>query len=77
MLAGFEDKSAVALCTFGYCEGPGHEPIIFEGKTTVSLDTFALNHIFIFFFQGKIVPARGPGTFGWDAIFQPDGYDQT
>ncbi|CEG73047.1 Putative Inosine triphosphate pyrophosphatase [Rhizopus microsporus] len=60
MLAGFEDKSAVALCTFGYCEGPGHEPIIFEGKTT-----------------GKIVPARGPGTFGWDAIFQPDGYDQT
>ncbi|CEI97725.1 Putative Inosine triphosphate pyrophosphatase [Rhizopus microsporus] len=60
MLAGFEDKSAVALCTFGYCEGPGHEPIIFEGKTT-----------------GKIVPARGPNTFGWDAIFQPDGYDQT
>lgn len=78
MLAGFEDKSAVALCTFGYCEGPGHEPIIFEGKTTVSLDMFALNHVFIFFlFQGKIVPARGPGTFGWDAIFQPDGYDQT
>lgn len=50
MLAGFEDKSAVALCTFGYCEGPGHEPIIFEGKTTVSLDMFALNHAFIFFF---------------------------
>ncbi|CAI9117895.1 OLC1v1019384C1 [Oldenlandia corymbosa var. corymbosa] len=26
---------------------------------------------------GKIVPARGPKDFGWDPIFQPDGYDQT
>lgn len=38
MLEGFGDKSAVALCTFGYCEGPGHEPIIFEGRTNVSDD---------------------------------------
>jgi inosine triphosphate pyrophosphatase len=37
MLAGFDDKSAFALCTFGYCEGPGHEPVIFEGKTPVSI----------------------------------------
>ncbi|KIJ69828.1 hypothetical protein HYDPIDRAFT_22987 [Hydnomerulius pinastri MD-312] len=27
--------------------------------------------------DGTIVPARGPGTFGWDAIFQPDGFDKT
>ena len=27
--------------------------------------------------QGKIVPARGPPNFGWDPIFQPDGFDQT
>lgn len=33
MLQGFGDYSAYALCTFAYCEGPGHEPIIFEGKT--------------------------------------------
>ncbi|KAF2142906.1 uncharacterized protein K452DRAFT_286537 [Aplosporella prunicola CBS 121167] len=33
MLAGFEDKSAQAVCTFGYSEGPGHEPILFQGRT--------------------------------------------
>ncbi|KAI9486640.1 MAG: inosine triphosphate pyrophosphatase [Benjaminiella poitrasii] len=60
MLDGFDDRSAYALCTFGYCEGPGHEPIIFEGRT-----------------NGKIVSARGPATFGWDAIFQPDGFEET
>ncbi|THU73521.1 hypothetical protein C4D60_Mb04t23750 [Musa balbisiana] len=27
--------------------------------------------------QGKIVPPRGPTDFGWDPIFQPDGYEQT
>ncbi|KAL5702568.1 hypothetical protein ACHQM5_027770 [Ranunculus cassubicifolius] len=26
---------------------------------------------------GKIVPARGPNDFGWDPIFQPDGYELT
>ncbi|KAI3826649.1 hypothetical protein L1987_00699 [Smallanthus sonchifolius] len=26
---------------------------------------------------GKIVPARGPNDFGWDPVFQPDGYEQT
>ncbi|CAN1278744.1 Inosine triphosphate pyrophosphatase [Linum perenne] len=27
--------------------------------------------------SGKIVPARGPNDFGWDPIFQPDGFEQT
>ena len=26
---------------------------------------------------GRIVPARGPTDFGWDPIFQPDGYEGT
>ncbi|KAL9065228.1 MAG: hypothetical protein Q9157_007542 [Trypethelium eluteriae] len=33
LLAGFDDKSAQAVCTFAYSEGPGHEPIIFQGRT--------------------------------------------
>jgi len=60
LLYGFEDKSAFALCTFSLSWGPGHDPIVFSGKT-----------------DGKIVEARGPKDFGWDPIFQPDGYDQT
>ncbi|KAJ1985965.1 nucleoside triphosphate pyrophosphohydrolase ham1 [Dimargaris cristalligena] len=60
MLAGFEDKTAYALCTFAYSAGPGHEPIIFEGKT-----------------DGRVVPARGSASFGWDPIFEPEGYTET
>ena len=33
MLDGFGDRrEATALCTFGYCAGPGVEPILFEGE---------------------------------------------
>ncbi|KIX10364.1 RdgB/HAM1 family non-canonical purine NTP pyrophosphatase [Rhinocladiella mackenziei CBS 650.93] len=56
MLAAYEDKTAFAVCTFAYSAGPGHEPILFQGRT-----------------QGKIVPARGPAVFGWDAVFEHDG----
>ncbi|TGZ83956.1 putative ham1 family protein [Ascodesmis nigricans] len=56
MLAAYEDKSAQAVCTFGYCKGPGEPAILFEGRT-----------------NGKIVPARGPPVFGWDAIFEHEG----
>ncbi|GMH37548.1 hypothetical protein BSKO_05421 [Bryopsis sp. KO-2023] len=27
--------------------------------------------------EGKIVDARGPTNFGWDPVFQPDGFEQT
>ncbi|WLF80900.1 nucleoside triphosphate pyrophosphohydrolase ham1 [Lodderomyces elongisporus] len=65
MLDGFEDKSASAICTFGYCSGPGadgEEPEVkvFQGVT-----------------RGKIVQSRGPTNFGWDSVFQPDGYEET
>lgn len=35
------------------------------------------NKQFVDEFQGRIVPARGPTDFGWDPVFQPDGYEQT
>eukprot|EP00914_Ancora_sagittata_P005872 GHVO01011814.1.p1 GENE.GHVO01011814.1~~GHVO01011814.1.p1 ORF type:complete len:197 (-),score=30.75 GHVO01011814.1:383-973(-) len=33
MLHGFEDKTAVATCTFAYWNGVGKGPLLFEGKT--------------------------------------------
>ena len=27
--------------------------------------------------EGRIVPARGPTDFGWDPVFQADGFGQT
>ncbi|KAG7195616.1 nucleoside triphosphate pyrophosphohydrolase ham1 [Scheffersomyces spartinae] len=33
MLYKFEDKSANAICTFGYCAGPGEEVRLFQGIT--------------------------------------------
>ncbi|XP_053325096.1 inosine triphosphate pyrophosphatase [Spea bombifrons] len=61
MLAGFEDKSAYALCTFAYSTGNPDDPVLlFRGKT-----------------MGQIVAPRGPRDFGWDPCFQPDGFEQT
>jgi len=32
LLEGFPTKDAYALCTFAYSAGPGHEPMLFEGR---------------------------------------------
>jgi len=32
LLAAYEDKSAVALCVFAFCQGPNHSPITFVGR---------------------------------------------
>ena len=34
-------------------------------------------HFFEGVIEGRIVPPRGEGGFGWDSIFLPDGYDKT
>lgn len=60
MLYKFEDKGAKAVCTFGYCEGPGSEVKLFQGIT-----------------HGNIVDSRGPTNFGWDSIFEPEGFKET
>ena len=36
LLAAYDDKSAVAQCTFAFCEGPNGEVQLFVGKTLVS-----------------------------------------
>lgn len=35
LLAAYSDKSADAVCTFAYSPGPGHEPVLFQGRTRV------------------------------------------
>ena len=61
LLAAYEDKSAYALCTFAYSSGNPDDSVLLFRGKT----------------PGRIVPARGPNTFGWDPIFQPDGFDKT
>ncbi|GJJ74391.1 inosine triphosphate pyrophosphatase [Entomortierella parvispora] len=39
MLDGFDDRSAFALCTFALSEGPGTEPILFEGRNDGTIVT--------------------------------------
>ena len=60
LLAGFDDQTGYAQCTFGYSSSESDEPHLFVGRV-----------------HGKIVEPRGGATFGWDPIFQPDGYEQT
>lgn len=35
LLAAYTDKSAEAVCTFGYCAGPGEKVILFQGRCPV------------------------------------------
>jgi inosine triphosphate pyrophosphatase len=43
LLAAYTDKTAEAVCTFAYSEGPGFQPIIFQGRTTVRYPTPSSN----------------------------------
>lgn len=54
-----------------------------EDKGAVATCTFAYCpgdpdtiHIFTGQVHGQVVPPRGSLQFGWDCVFQPDGYDQ-
>ena len=66
LLAAYEDKSAQAVCTFAYLEGPGHEPLIFEGRVLVGWQPSGRRNAEPAdpSSQGKIVSARGPPDFG-------------
>ena len=61
ILAAYEDKSAYAQCVFAYATGPDD----------------ARPRVFVGRTPGNIVPPRGPRDFGWDAIFNPHGFEST
>lgn len=66
LLAGWEDKSAEAISTFGFCKGDcvNTKVEIFQGRT-----------------QGTIVSPKIQTYHGWescwDYVFQPNGYNKT
>lgn len=56
----------------------------FEDKSAQAICTFAFardenSEVILFqgITKGTIVSPRGPPNFGWDPVFQPDGYDKT
>ena len=65
MLTPWQDKSAIAMCIFGYADGTKN------GQGLYNVELFVGQK------HGRIVEPRGEQTYGWDACFQPDGYDQT
>ncbi|KAL2641874.1 hypothetical protein R1flu_009461 [Riccia fluitans] len=72
-----------------FLQKTGHEGLnnllaAYEDKSAYALCVFSLalgpDHEPVTFSgrtEGKIVPARGSGDFGWDPVFQPDGYSLT
>jgi len=56
ILDGFDDRTAYAQCIFAYCDGAAHAEPL----------------LFVGRCPGHIVRPRGPKTFGWDPIFEPD-----
>lgn len=66
MLHGFDDRTGYAQCTFAYSSGKTNP----ENKEEE-------DQVFVGQLPGKIVVPRGGASFGWDPIFQPDGYEET
>eukprot|EP01026_Neomeris_dumetosa_P012960 TRINITY_DN14504_c0_g1_i2.p3 TRINITY_DN14504_c0_g1~~TRINITY_DN14504_c0_g1_i2.p3 ORF type:complete len:126 (-),score=12.23 TRINITY_DN14504_c0_g1_i2:194-571(-) len=72
-----------------FLDKTGHDGLVrilhgFEDKTAYAQCIFAYcegpnfePQIFVGRTEGRIVSARGPKDFGWDPIFQPDGFELT
>ncbi len=71
LLAGFEDKNAQAVCTFAYCEGPGKEVLIFQGRTKVccAAGPIAFFGAHTLSFVGKDRRCKRSNDFRW--VFAP------
>lgn len=57
----------------GFEDKTGYAQCIFAYAQDASSDPI----VFVGRTQGTIVPPRGPTDFGWDPVFQPDGFDET
>lgn len=72
-----------------FLEGIGHEGLnnllaAYPDKTAYAQCIFSFSpgkdaepQVFVGRTAGRIVPARGPLDFGWDPVFEPEGFDQT
>lgn len=72
-----------------FLEKTGHEGLnnllaAYQDKTAYAQCIFAFAAdknsepiVFVGQTPGRIVPARGPSDFGWDPVFQPEGYEET
>jgi len=72
-----------------FLEGIGHEGLnnllaAYPDKSAYAQCIFAFSkgpgdepRVFVGRTEGTIVPARGPTDFGWDPVFQPEGYTET
>ncbi|OJD34118.1 inosine triphosphate pyrophosphatase [Diplodia corticola] len=64
LLAAYDDKAATSVCVLAYCDGPGEEPIIFEGRCTGAIvaprgsNGFAYDPIFEY--EGKTFAEMDP-----------------
>jgi len=61
LLAAYPDKTGYAQCIFSFSQGPGHTPIVFDGRCPGTI----------------VPARGPPQSFGWDPIFQPDGQTLT
>jgi hypothetical protein len=71
---------APLLCTSGMLEASAVKPHFLFGWPQPFASTTgpgAEPAVFVGRTEGRIVPARGPPDFGWDPVFQPDGFEAT
>lgn len=76
MLDGFADKSAQAVCTFAYCEGPGHEPVLFQGRTDGKLVASRGPTVFGKYYHFSVWHTKkdaNKADVGWDSCFEYEG----
>jgi inosine/xanthosine triphosphate pyrophosphatase family protein len=79
LTAAFAGAAAAAASAAVRCRAAG-----FEDKSAYAQCIFAYSPgpdaepiTFVGRTEGRIVPARGPADFGWDPVFQPDGFEWT